>query len=366
MNRKHGGFYQFRVQPVNTVASQVGSALRSHQPPRCGVGLSSGLNDPMKSAETVAPSSIPPDLRSSEPFDGRADGVGLAPFWVSILSGVILFGSGLGHLAVLWVTAADWSGPLSLRKPGLFGVSAGVTVWSIAWVLTQVVPHRSDRWVASLLSGGLLLEVGLITLQQWRGVASHFNRATALDAMIEAVMLGLILLVTVGVALLCWRTRWLRPMVESQAIAIRAGLWFLLVSCGLGLLTTIAGELNLAQGRPPEAWGRAGVLKYPHGVALHAIQTLPILSLLLQRLRVTWSVAILRAAVVAQAMFLAHALGQTLAGRTRTDVDLWSVSVLAMVGMLLLIGFARPKPFRTDRDHQAPSDDSDDRRPTNR
>jgi hypothetical protein len=317
----------------------------------------------MKSAETVAPSSIPPDPRFCEPFDCRAHAAALSPFWVSILSGAILFGSGLGHLADLWITAADWSGPLSLRKPGLFGVSAGVTVWSIAWVMTQVVPHRSDRWVASLLSGGLLVEVGLITLQQWRGVPSHFNRATTLDALIEAVMLGLILFVTVGVAWLCWRSRWLRPMVESQAIAIRAGLWFLLVSCGLGLFTTIAGELNLAQGRPLEIWGRAGVLKYPHGAALHAIQILPALALLLQWLRVTWLVAVVRAAVVVQALFLLHALGQTLAGRTRTDFDLWSVTALATVGMLLLIGLGRPKPFRTDRDHQAPSDDSDDTRP---
>jgi hypothetical protein len=273
----------------------------------------------------------------------------LTRFRWSLLFGAMLFASGLGHLAALWITAADWSGPLSLRKPGLFGVSAGVTVWSIVWVLAQLVPHRGDRWFCSLMSGGLLLEVGLITLQQWRGVPSHFNHATTLDALIEAIRLGLILLVTAGVAWLCWRSRWLRPMTESQAIAIRAGLWFLLISCGLGLLTTVAGEVNLAHGRPPEVWGRAGVLKYPHGAALHAIQVLPLLAWLLQRLRVAYAAAVLRAAVVAQGLFLAHASGQTLLGRARTDIDGWSVAGLAIAGSLLVIWIGIQKAFQTDR-----------------
>jgi hypothetical protein len=264
------------------------------------------------------------------------DGTLLAKFQPSILIGTALIASGLFHLTMLWVTGSEWSGPLSLRKPGLFGVSAGVTVWSIAWVLTHFEPRRYDQRVASLLSGGLLLEVGLITLQQWRGVPSHFNRATTLDATIESMMLGLILLVTAGIAWLCWRSRRLLPMVESRVIAIRAGLWLLLVSCGLGLLVTIAGEMSLAKGQPPEIWGRAGVIKYPHGAALHAIQTLPLMSALLQAFRVPHAARLLRAAVAAQVLFLAHALWQTFHGRARMDLDATSFAALAAMGLLLL------------------------------
>ena len=261
----------------------------------------------------------------------------LAEFRPSILIGTALIASGLFHLALLWITGAAWSGPLSLRKPGLFGVSAGVTVWSIAWVLTRFEPRHHDQHVASFLSGGLLLEVGLITLQQWRGVASHFNRATPLDATIESLMLGLILLVTAGIAWLCWRSRHFQPMGKSRVIAIRAGLWLLLVSCGLGLLVTLAGEVNLANGRPPEVWGQAGVLKYPHGAALHAIQTLPLLSALLQKFRVANSAWLIRSAVAAHVLFLAHALWQTFYGRARTEVDVTSVAALAVAGVLLLL-----------------------------
>ena len=268
----------------------------------------------------------------------------LGTFRVSLMIGGILIASGLYHLAILWVTGADWSGPLSPRKPGLFGVSAGLTVWSIAWILTQLVPRRNDQLLANLMSFGLLLEVALITLQQWRGVPSHFNRTTALDATIESTMLGLILLVTAGIAWLCIRSRHLLAMPESRAIAIRAGLWLLLVSCGLGLLITITGQINLAAGRSPETWGKAGVLKYPHGAALHAIQALPVLSLLLQRWGVSHSVRLLRIAVASQVLFLTHALWQTFSGRTRFDIDLTGIAALAVAGMLIIL-FLKRKQF---------------------
>lgn len=261
----------------------------------------------------------------------------LAKFRPSILIGAMLTTSGIFPLTLLWVLGADWSGPLSLRKPGLFGVSAGVTVWSIAWVLTQFEPRRYDLRMASLMSGGLLLEVGLITLQQWRGVSSHFNRATTLDTTIESVMLGLILLVTAGIAWLCWRSRRLLPMVESRVIAIRVGLWLLLVSCGLGLLVTLVSEVNLANGRVPEVWGQAGVLKYPHGAALHAIQTLPLLSILLQKCRAAHSVGLIRSAVTAHVLFLAHAIWQTFHGRAQMELDMTSFAALAMAGLLILL-----------------------------
>ncbi|MEI8017909.1 MAG: hypothetical protein WCH39_06890 [Schlesneria sp.] len=272
----------------------------------------------------------------------------LGAFRLSIVIGGALIASGLYHLALLWVTSEDWSGPISLRKPGLFGVSAGVTVWSIAWVLTQLVPHRNDRRFVTLMSVSLLLEVGLITFQQWRRVPSHFNRTTPLDATIESIMLGLIMLVTAGIAWLCVRSFFILPMPASRAISMRAGLWLLLFSCGLGFLVTIAGQINLATGLPPETWGKAGVLKYPHGAALHAIQVLPLLSLLLQRLQILHAALLLRLAVAAQILFLIHALWQTINGRSRLDIDLTGISVLAVAALVIVfIGRSWPVSARS-------------------
>jgi hypothetical protein len=244
--------------------------------------------------------------------------------------------SGLFHLVWLMLTGADWNGPMSLRKPGLFGVSAGLTAWSIAWVMTKLYPHRLDRLIACVMAGGLLLEVGLITVQQWRGVPSHFNRTTAFDATIEAVMLGLILLVTAGIVWLTLRSFRLPPMDGSCAIALRGGLWLLTASCGLGIMVTILGEMNFAAGKLPEIWGPAGVLKYPHGAALHAIQTLPMLSWLLHKLRVSKPVWLVLAALGSQVLFLVQALWQTILGRARFDFDWVGGAIFVAAGLLLL------------------------------
>jgi len=254
---------------------------------------------------------------------------------VSLWFGGLLFSSGLFHLAWLLLMGSDWSGPLSLRKPALFGVSAGVTVWSMVWVLTRLAPRPGDSRLAVGLSTCLVVEVGLITVQCWRGVASHFNRTTTIDAAMESLMLVLIMLVTIGIAWLCWRSRRLLPMSRAEALALRAGLGLLLVSCGLGLLITIAGETNLARGKPPEVWGQSGVLKYPHGAALHAIQTLPLLSALLDKLKIRSALQLLWGAVVAHLFFLGHACWQTFSGRARFDLDETGGMILISAGLCL-------------------------------
>jgi hypothetical protein len=271
--------------------------------------------------------------------------------------GAILVGSGLFHLVWLALIGADWEGPLSLRKPGLFGISAGVTAWSIAWVMTKLHPHRLDRLLASTLAGGLLIEVGLITIQQWRGVTSHFNHATTFDALIEASMLVLILLVTIGILWLTLRSISLPPLDESTAIALRAGLWLLTLSCGLGIMITILGELNLEAGKPPEIWGPAGVLKYPHGAALHAIQTLPMLAWLLNKFKVSEPARLVRMASWSQLLLLAHALWQTMRGRSRIDFDwiggsLFVIAGITMIIPMIVLIFAICSYVKTLRQHQ--------------
>ena len=258
-------------------------------------------------------------------------------FHPAVWMGTVLILSGIFHLTWLWVTGAAWEGALSPRKPGLFGVSAGVTVWSIAWVLTKMKAWRHDRGLASLFAASLFVEVALITLQYWRGVPSHFNRATPLDAMIESVMFLLIVFATLCIASLCWRSNCLPSMDPSLKLAIRAGLWLLLISCGLGFAATVAGEMNLARGAPPEVWGHAGVLKYPHGAALHAIQVLPLLARFLPQLRSRQAVSLLRGAVGSQVLFLVHALWQTANGRSRFDLDVAGLLTLAASGGLLAL-----------------------------
>ncbi len=182
----------------------------------------------------------------------------------------------------------------------------------------------------------LLVEVALITLQYWRGVPSHFNETTRLDSWIERSMLILILMVTVWIGWLCVRV--MRPMAQSpaMALAIRSGMVWLLISCVLGIGTTVLGKWNLMHGRPYAIWGQAGVLKFPHGIALHAIQFLPLCAWLLERLKMREPYRIMLGLARAQLCLVLFALWQTWQGKGRTDVDLFSGSLLVAAAVVVV------------------------------
>ncbi len=93
-------------------------------------------------------------------------------------------------------------------------------------------------------------------------------------------------------------------------------------------MTTVLGQWNLNHGKPYEVWGQAGVLKFPHGIALHAIQLLPLCAWLLQWLRVSSAERVIQGLIAAQWFLVLYALKQTLQGRSRVDMDAWSLLLL--------------------------------------
>jgi hypothetical protein len=232
---------------------------------------------------------------------------------------VSLLVSGFIHLSFLVVLGGSWSGPVSLRKPALFGISGGLTVLSLAWVFTKVRPRKRDSLLLNCLSASLLVEVGIITAQYWRGVASHFNHSTGLDTAIEITMLILILFATLAIVYLTVRSFAQLPVDPAMALAIRGGMVLLTLSCVLGILTSVLGEVSLSAGKSYELWGKAGVLKFPHGAALHAIQLLPFVAWLLQILRTHNSLFVMQMTLLSQILFLVYAVVQTFTGRDRFE-----------------------------------------------
>ncbi len=259
---------------------------------------------------------------------------GVLAYRLPMTIAAILICSGCVHLALLAVWGASWGGPLSLRKPALFGISGGLTVWSLTWLMTQLHPRRIDRLLASSIAVGLLVEVALITMQYWRGVASHFNTSTPLDAAVETSMLVLILAVTGAIVYLTLRTTRLRDIERSMGWAIQGGMWLLALSCVLGIGTSVLGHESLSTGRSYEVWGRAGVLKFPHGVALHAIQLLPIVAWIAQRIAPKQSVPIVQSTLASQIVFMVYAIWQTAQGRDRFDWDSVGGVLLAVTALL--------------------------------
>lgn len=253
--------------------------------------------------------------------------------------GLLLVASGIAHVVVWTACGGPWEGPVTWRKPILFGISGGLTALSLGWVWAALPRRRGDRPLADLTAWCLLVEVALIDLQAWRGVASHFNRATPLDSFLYDAMGGLILVVT-GVTIDLTLRLFRRParLDADMLLAARAGMVFLAVSCGLGIWVSVHGDLRMPQGLPPEIVGTAGVAKFPHGAALHAIQWLPGLAWLarLAGLGLPRRRRLVAAATGGTALLLAYALVQTLAGRGRFDVTP-ATAVLLAIGTVLVV-----------------------------
>jgi hypothetical protein len=258
------------------------------------------------------------------------------------LVGLALLASGLLHVGVFAVDGGPWEGPVSWRKPIVFGVSAGLTALSLAWV-TMLLPRTPWRHrLGHIFAWALGLEVALITMQRWRGVPSHFNDATRFDSVVSALM-GLLIVIVMVITVLwtvqVFRRRGLAPDV---AVAARWGLLLLLVSFGLGGAILGHGSAVLADDPAADpavigVIGSAGLMKVPHGLALHGMQTLPVLAWLLG-----WGVAgarhrarLVRMAAAGHGLVIAFAVLQVVLGRHPLDAPAW-LFALPLTGVALL------------------------------
>jgi len=242
--------------------------------------------------------------------------------WPLAVLGAVMLASGIAHLPVWAVLGGPWEGAVTWRKPILFGISGGLTAISLGWVWSMLPMRRADVPLAAATAWALFVEVFLIDLQRWRGVASHFNRDTPLDSFLFDAMGALIVAVTLVIADLTLRLFLQRPAVTADMLlAARAGMLLLLVSCLLGIWVGMHGETRIDQGLDPTRLGVAGVPKFPHGVVIHAVQWLPALAWAARWAGITtasrvWLVA---TAATGSTLFLIYALVQTALGRSRFD-----------------------------------------------
>lgn len=254
--------------------------------------------------------------------------------------GLVMVASGLAHLPVWAAVGGPWEGPITWRKPILFGISGGLTSISLGWVWSLLPLRRGDAWLAAATAGALFVEVFLIDLQRWRGVASHFNRGTPLDSALFDAMGALIVAVTIVIADLTRRLLARRPAVTADMLlATRTGMVLLLVSCLLGIWVGMHGETRLAAGLDPARLGTAGVPKFPHGVVIHAVQWLPALAWALRRAGIAdrTRTCLVMLASVGSALLLVYAMVQTAAGRARFAVTPVTATVL-LVALACLAG----------------------------
>jgi hypothetical protein len=217
--------------------------------------------------------------------------VSLRSFWtrgrrierIGYAVGALLLVSGLVHAGILVVSGGSWSGPLSLRKPAVFGLSFGITLVTIVWVASFLpLAERTRVALLTIFTAASVLETALVSLQAWRGVPSHFNVETAFDALVaRALAVGGIALVVVIVGLTATAFRRNPGVPISLRRAIQVGFVALCGAMATGVTMITRGMMLVFAGEPAAAYATGGALKPTHAVTMHAILVLPLLAWLL-------------------------------------------------------------------------------------
>ncbi len=182
-------------------------------------------------------------------------------------------------------------------KPLKFEASVALYFLTLAWFWGYLSPRlreaRAVRAVAVTIAACGLLEVIYIGLQASRGVASHFNEATALEGLLFKVMGVGAVLMTVGslvLAILIARSgKGDLPPAFRASVIVGLILTFVL-GAGAGIVIAVngghwvGGLASDSGGVPIFGWARdGGDLRVAHFFGIHAMQVLPVFALLAER-----------------------------------------------------------------------------------
>ena len=192
-------------------------------------------------------------------------------------------------------------------KPIKFSASIAIFTWTLAWYFRYLTarprPLRIIGWGSSIMMIG---EIAGITMQSWRGVASHFNVTSRFDAVVfmsMGVMIGLnTLFVLWFLILFCMD----QPAIPRAYLwGIRSGLAIFVMASieGALMVKRLAHTVGAADGGPGlffVNWStQHGDLRVAHFAGMHAMQILPLAGYLVHRTMRDWSDGKQSASVIA-------------------------------------------------------------------
>jgi len=169
-------------------------------------------------------------------------------------------------------------------KPMKFAISITIYLWTFAWLLYYLPNPSHARWLGIVVVISMIAEMATIGLQAARGVPSHFNETSALNAAIFGVMGLFIALNTV--ANIVTFTLFLRSDVQlegSMKTAWRCGLLFICLASISGVMMVILlshtiGARDGGPGLPFVNWSTvAGDIRIAHFFTMHGLQLIPLL-----------------------------------------------------------------------------------------
>jgi hypothetical protein len=189
----------------------------------------------------------------------------------------LLFASGLFHVGVQLVVGGPWDGPVSWRKPADFGVAFGLTLLAVTWASGFLpLSERVRRLVLTAFGAASVVEVVAISVQAWRGVPSHFNTTTPVDAAFAFSAAGGGAVIIASTVALLWASFRHSSASPELRLALRVGFVSLLVALVVGAVMIAIGTSTARTVSLSAAYDAAVVLVPAHAAAMQGILVLPV------------------------------------------------------------------------------------------
>lgn len=235
-------------------------------------------------------------------------------------------------------------------KPLKFALSFVAYSLTWAWLLSlHPNPPRALGRVGTVLVGASAVEMVIIVAAAVRGVGSHFNVSTPLNAALFNVMGLTVVVLWVGTLFLSLRVGAQRLAPAPELLAIRLGMAIALVGMLVGVLMLVqpsgvdgisgahtVGAPDGGPGMPLTGWSTvAGDLRVGHFVGMHALQVLPLVAHLTRRLATPVRLRLVATAGAGALGLTVLVTWQALRGQALLDPDALTVGawVLLVVGV---------------------------------
>ncbi|MDT7715230.1 MAG: hypothetical protein QOH09_1222 [Pseudonocardiales bacterium] len=290
--------------------------------------------------------------------------------WPRVLwvTGTVLLVTMVVHIAALVITGDPMSGPVSLRKPATFAETGWLTAWSVAVILPTL---HTRAWQRHVIGTTVILfsvgETAIIGFQAWRGVPSHYNFTTALDAaLMRGGAGGTAGIFLIGVIVLLVAALRSGDTSPSLRLGVCAGIIVLLMGCVIGFVMisnnsgVYEGSVGAGFARQTAAYlgpdaatvgpqygllrpaTRGGDLVAPHIIGIHGLVLLAVPAVLLARTAMSPArqlkvIALaVTSVVVGMVLLLVHALRQL----PLDQLNPLALTALALCAIALLAAYA--------------------------